>query len=198
MRGNFTHWLHVLIFHAVARDPKTKKTRAFHLIAFSDIDMQRWIHTLRHLCEAARQFQEYEIKRISSTFGDGDNAAEKLEQNRNAAQNCVAYGEGLYGGTAVGSVVLFCTIHYSPCSSKPILLIFQGEKMQFSIRLNDECGRALDLYAIDLYIESLPFNITLESVDVDDDGTVIPKNLHYDIARPVINEEDSTELVSCN
>lgn len=68
--------------------------------------------------------------------------------------------------------------------------------MKFSIRLNDECGCALDLYEQGLSAEDLPFNITLESVDVDEDGTVVAKNLHYDIARPVINEEDSKELVS--
>lgn len=68
--------------------------------------------------------------------------------------------------------------------------------MKFSIRLNDECGCALDLYEQGLSAEDLPFNITLESVDVDEDGTVIAKNLHYDIDRPMINEEDSKELVS--
>ena len=88
-------------FDLVARDPKTKQTRNFHLIAFSDEEMQKWVYTLQHLCDAARQFEEYEIKRLSSTFKGDDDANAMLEQNREHAQNCVAYGEGLFGGTAV-------------------------------------------------------------------------------------------------
>ena len=60
--------------------------------------------------------------------------------------------------------------------------------MTFKITMNDALGNAVDPYM--LYGEDVPFNITLEAVEILPDGDVVEKDLHYDLPKPQKREID--------